>query len=65
MTTFGCNLGIGTDVYTGSRCVFSAQAGCNLAGDFPEPVAEEKNYSGFELSIGLGILLGGGRKVDY
>jgi len=65
MTAFGCNLGIGTDIFTGGRFVFSAQAGYNLAGDFPEPVAGRKNFSGFELNIGFGILLGGGKKVHY
>lgn len=58
MAAFGGQIGGGADLLVGRRFMIGARGGFNLMTDFSEPLAGRKNYSGFELSIGLSWLFG-------
>jgi len=57
--TFGGQLGGGLDLLLGRHFMVGVNLGYNLMADFPEPLAGRWNYSGFEASAGLSVLIGG------
>jgi hypothetical protein len=57
--TFGGQLGGGLDLQLGRHFMVGINLGYNFMADFPEPLAGQWNYSGFEVSAGLSLLIGG------
>jgi hypothetical protein len=56
--TFGAYFGGGLDIQMGRYLMMGFNAGYNLMGDFSEPLGVKDNYSGFELSAGISLLIG-------
>jgi hypothetical protein len=56
--TFGSYLGGGVDIRMGRHLMAGLHAGYNLMADFPEPVGQNVNYSGVEVTAGISVLLG-------
>jgi hypothetical protein len=54
-TTIGANARFGTDIILGSLVKLHADIGYNLFSDFGEEIAGKKNYSGAEISFGVGF----------
>ncbi len=59
-TAFGVRPSGGIDLLLSRTWKLSVNLGYNLMADFSMPVAARKNYSGSELSFGLGFVFGGG-----
>lgn len=57
----GARLGAGVDVLPGGRFRIGMAARYHAVADFDQPIGARDNYSGFELALKLGFLLGGGR----
>lgn len=55
-TAVGGYAGIGSDIILGSLVKMHADIGYNLFTDFAEEIGSRKNYSGTELSFGLGFM---------
>jgi len=60
LVTPGGHLGAGVALRLGGSWLFDVSGGYNLMSDFSQPVGGRDNYSGFELSVGVGWLFGGG-----
>ena len=57
----GARAGVGLDIIPGRRVSFGAVARYHAVGDFDRAVGSRDNYSGFEFSLRLGILMGRSR----
>jgi hypothetical protein len=55
-TTIGGYAGFGTDIVLGSLVKLHAEVGYNLFSDFTQEIGVRKNYSGPELSFGIGFI---------
>jgi len=60
MGVMGGKIGGGADFLLNRHIMLGAGAGYNLMGDFPESIGNRKNYSGFEMHIGVSWLFGKG-----
>lgn len=60
LSSFGGYVGTGFDIQMGRHLMAAVNVGYNAMVDFPEPLGLKKNYSGVELSAGIGVLLGKG-----
>jgi outer membrane protein W len=60
-TAVGARLSAGLDVIPGRHISIGAAVRYHAVTDFDRPVGSRDNYSGFEFSVRLGILLGKGR----
>jgi hypothetical protein len=60
MGAFGVQPGLGIDFLIAHRFMLGAKASYHFLTDFPEPLAGEKNYSGFELGVSVSWLFGRG-----
>ncbi len=58
-TALGGRLGVGADVSLGSRVMLVVGAGFDLMTDFSDPIGGQKNHSGADFGLGLGVLFGG------
>ena len=58
--TVGGFFGAGVDVLTGRWFSLGVNAGYNWMADFSKPIGGRDNYSGFQVSVGLGLLFGKG-----
>ncbi len=59
--TFGGQLGGGLDVQLGRHFMAGINLGYNILADFPEQLAGQRNFSGFEVGAGLSLLIGKGK----
>jgi len=57
----GGRAGIGLDFLASQRVMLGLGAGYRLMTDFAQPIGGERNYSGADLTLAVGVLLGGGR----
>jgi hypothetical protein len=60
-TAGGARFGAGLDLLVGKRFRVGSELRYHAVGDFEWQDAQQENYSGFEFSVGFGILLGGRR----
>jgi hypothetical protein len=60
--TFGGYIGGGIDIQMGRYVMAGIRVGYNAMADFPERIGLKDNYSGFELSTGISLLLGRGTR---
>jgi hypothetical protein len=58
--TAGAFFGAGVDVHTGRWCSIGVGAGYSLMADFSRPIGGRDNYSGFQVTVSLGLLFGKG-----
>lgn len=58
-TVLGVRGQVGMDVLWGQRIKGGVVAGYRFVGKFDEPIGEARDYSGPELSVGIGVLFGG------
>jgi hypothetical protein len=61
-TALGSRLGVGADVLLGKRFTLGFGIGYCLVSDFENRIGSETNYSGPDLALFFGILLGGAAK---
>jgi outer membrane protein W len=59
-TALGGHTAIGLDVLASRRVTLGVGAGYRLMTDFRQAIGDERNYSGAEFIITVGLLLGGG-----
>ncbi len=57
VTAFGARPQIGMDWYLNNWLVFEFAFGYHIISDFQEPVGGDKNYSGPEFSMGVGLAI--------
>ncbi len=57
VTAFGARPQIGLDWYLNNWLVFEFTFGYHIISDFSKPVGKDKNYSGPEFSMGLGVAI--------
>jgi hypothetical protein len=55
-SVLGSKVGVGIDAFLSSWMRLGLIAGYNIGADFKEPVGTRENYSGFDLSLNLGVL---------
>lgn len=60
LTTIEGQIGAGADVHIGRRWSIGLNAGYNRMRSFSAPIGGRRNYSGFELGFGFGLLFGRG-----
>ncbi len=60
--SFGGHLGAGVDIPVSRHFMLGANAGYNLMADFSEQLGDRRNFSGFEVGIGLSWVFGKGVK---
>ncbi|NNG15095.1 MAG: hypothetical protein HKM89_01355, partial [Gemmatimonadales bacterium] len=60
-TAFGSRLGVGADILLGRRFTLGFGVGYCLVTDFERRIGSETNYSGPDVALSFGILLGGGK----
>lgn len=58
--SFGGYVGGGLDIQMGRHLMTGIHVGYNAMADFPEPLELGEDFSGFELSVGISVLLGKG-----
>ncbi len=58
--TVGGFFGAGTDILVGRSWSLGVHAGYNWMADFSKPIGDRDNYSGFQVSVGIGWLFGKG-----
>jgi hypothetical protein len=58
--TIGGNLGAGVDVHLARSFTLGLNGGLNWMANFEEPLAGQRNYSGFDFGVSLGWLFGKG-----
>jgi hypothetical protein len=58
-SAFGGRTGVGAEVGVGGRLTLGLVGGFTLMTDFSDPIGGEKNHSGPDVGLTLGILLGG------
>jgi len=58
-TAMGGRAGVGVDFLLGSRVMLGIVGGYALMTDFSDPIGGQKNHSGADLGLSLGILFGG------
>ena len=58
---FGGRGGVGLDVQLSRLVVLGAGGGYRLMTDFDQRIGAERNYSGMEFTLSIGLLLGSGR----
>ena len=61
-TALGSHLGGGMDLSLGKWFTLGVGAGYYLVTDFEEPIGSDRNYSGPEFSLTLGIVFGRGKR---
>lgn len=59
-TALGGRAAIGIDFLASRRVMLGLGAGYRLMADFQQPVGGRRDYSGAELTLAVGLLLGGG-----
>ncbi len=57
----GGRLGAGVEWFVGYRYTLSLAAGYHVLGDFDVRIGSKNNYSGPEITMGFGVLIGKGR----
>lgn len=57
VTAFGARPQVGLDWYLNNWLVFEFAFGYHIISDFQEPVGDDKNYSGPEFTMGVGIAI--------
>jgi hypothetical protein len=60
MGAFGAQFGGGVDFPMGRYFIMGTKVAYNLVSDFREPLGDEENFSGFEFTMSLGLMLGRG-----
>jgi hypothetical protein len=60
-TALGSRLGVGADVLLGRRFTLGFGVGYCVVTDFENRIGSETNYSGPDVGLSFGILLGGGK----
>jgi len=61
-TAFGSRVGVGADVLLGKRFTLGFGVGYCLVSDFNRRIGSETNYSGPDVALSVGVLLGGSRR---
>ncbi len=61
-TAFGSRVGVGADVLLGRRFTLGFGIGYCLVTDFDRRIGSETNYSGPDVALSVGVLLGGSRR---
>lgn len=59
-TALGGRAAIGLDFLASHRVMLGVGAGYRLMTDFSEAIGDDRNYSGAEFTLSVGLLLGGG-----
>lgn len=57
----GGRIGAGLDLLVSRRVMLGVGAGYRLMADFAQPIGGDRNYSGADFVLSVGVLLGGGR----
>jgi hypothetical protein len=57
----GARVGAGIDVLAGRTFTFTAGGGYRMVREFEQPIGGRTKFSGAEITLGMGLLLGRGR----
>jgi hypothetical protein len=60
MGAFGGQIGGGVDLPMGRFFIMGSKVAYNIVSDFDKPVGDRDNFSGFEFTMSLGLMLGKG-----